>query len=58
VEKQDAPDTRPLYDLLAKAVVGSKGTWGFLMRKMQGQTEQNQTAEPTKAATAGTGEMP
>ena len=30
-----APDTTPLYDLLAKAVSGSKGTWGILMRKLQ-----------------------
>lgn len=29
------PDTRPLYDLLAKAVVGSKGTWRLLMRRLQ-----------------------
>ena len=30
-----APDTAPLYDLLAKAASGSSGTWGFLMRKVQ-----------------------
>lgn len=38
------PDTRPLYDLLAKAVVGSKGTWGFLMRKMQDEVNKTKTA--------------
>lgn len=44
------PDTRPLYDLLAKAVVGSKGTWGFLMRKIQDQVNKMKSTPPTHAA--------
>ncbi len=36
-----APDTAPLYDLLAKAVGGSSGTWGFLMRKVQAEIVKN-----------------
>ncbi len=44
------PDTQPFYDLLAKAVVGSKGTWGFLMRKMQAQVEKPKTPPPKKSA--------
>lgn len=47
------PDTRPLYDLLAKAVVGSKGTWGFLMRKMQDEVNKTKTAPAKTAAPAG-----
>jgi len=31
------PDFRGLYDLLAKAVDGSGGTWGILMRKVQAE---------------------
>lgn len=54
--KAGDPDTRPLYDLLAKAVLGSKGTWGFLMRKVEEQVkkpkpaEAKKTIEPKKAA--------
>jgi len=29
------PDLHPLYDLLAKAVDGSSGSWGLLMREVQ-----------------------
>jgi hypothetical protein len=29
------PDFQPFYDLLARAVDGSSGTWGVLMRKLQ-----------------------
>jgi hypothetical protein len=47
--KAGQPDTRPLYDLLAKAVVGSKGTWGFLMRKMQDEVNKNKTPPPKPA---------
>jgi hypothetical protein len=36
-----APDTAPLYDLLARAVGGSSGTWGFLMRKVQAKIVKN-----------------
>ncbi len=50
--KAGQPDTRPLYDLLAKAVSGSKGTWGFLMRKMQAQVEKMKTPPPKKTAAA------
>lgn len=48
--KAGDPDTKPLYDLLAKAVSGSKGTWGFLMRKVQAQIEKMKTAPAKKAA--------
>ncbi|HWL14581.1 MAG TPA: hypothetical protein VNR00_03180, partial [Opitutus sp.] len=44
--KAGEPDTRPLYDLLAKAVVGSKGTWGFLMRQVQNQVNKLKPAKP------------
>lgn len=44
--KAGEPDTRPLYDLLAKAVLGSKGTWGFLMRKMHDQLKLAPPAAP------------
>ncbi|HEY1109595.1 MAG TPA: AsmA-like C-terminal region-containing protein, partial [Opitutaceae bacterium] len=43
--KAGEPDTRPLYDLLAKAVLGSKGTWGFLMRKVEEQVKKAKPAE-------------
>lgn len=39
-----SPDTAPLYDLFAKAVSGSSGTWGFLMRKAQTELEKKKTA--------------
>lgn len=48
--KAGEPDTGPLYDLLAKAVVGSKGTWGFLMRKVQGEVDKMKAKEPKKTA--------
>ena len=48
--KAGEPDTRPLYDLLAKAVVGSKGTWGFLMRKVQNEVNKMKAGEPKKTA--------
>lgn len=43
------PDTRALYDLLARAVAGSKGTWGFLMRRVEAElakTRPRTTAGP------------
>jgi len=46
--KVGAPDTQPLYDLLARAVVGSEGTWGMLMRKVQTQIEKAKTPVPAK----------
>jgi hypothetical protein len=46
--KAGEPDTRPLYDLLAKAVLGSKGTWGFLMRKVQEQVNKMKPASATQ----------
>ncbi|HRE80322.1 MAG TPA: hypothetical protein PLN52_04700, partial [Opitutaceae bacterium] len=39
------PDTSPLYDLLAKAVSGSRGTWGFLMRKVHSEVKKK--TQPT-----------
>lgn len=48
--KAGEPDTRPLYDLLAKAVLGSKGTWGFLMRKVEEQVKKPKPADPKKSA--------
>lgn len=50
--KAGEPDTQPLYDLLAKAVSGSKGTWGFLMRKVQAQVEKLKTPPPAKKTAA------
>lgn len=50
--KAGAPDTRPLYDLLAKAVLGSKGTWGFLMRKVQDQLTKAKTTSAVKPGAA------
>lgn len=41
-----APDTAPLFDLFARAVSGSHGTWGVLMRKLQ--IEVNKRSAPTK----------
>lgn len=43
-----APDTTPLYDLLATAVSGSKGTWGFLMRKVEKEVEKTKPAAASK----------
>lgn len=48
--KAGAPDTGPLYDLLAKGVMGSKGTWGLLMRKVQAEVEKSKNAPPKKTA--------
>jgi len=31
------PDLHPIYDFLARAVSGSHGTWGILMRELQGE---------------------
>lgn len=38
--KAGEPDLRPLYDLLARSVSGSTGTWGYLMRKVQADVEK------------------
>lgn len=40
------PDTAPLFDLLAKAVSGSRGTWGFLMRKVQAEVKKKAVPAP------------
>ena len=48
--KAGQPDTRPFYDLLAKAVVGSSGTWGILMRKVQDEVKKPKPPPPKKAA--------
>ncbi|GAB1489780.1 hypothetical protein MASR2M8_22340 [Opitutaceae bacterium] len=41
------PDPSPLYDLLARAVDGSGGTWGLIMRKVQREVDR-QAAKPTR----------
>lgn len=46
------PDTQPLYDMLARAVSGSKGTWGFLMRKVQAEVLKAQPPAPRQTAAA------
>lgn len=38
--KAGEPDLRPLYDLLARSVSGSTGTWGYLMRKVQADVDK------------------
>ncbi len=38
------PDFHPLYDLLARAVGGSHGTWGILMRKVQAKVDEHHSA--------------
>ncbi|MEO7699923.1 MAG: hypothetical protein ABIZ04_11910 [Opitutus sp.] len=38
--KVGRPDTQPLYDLLARAVTGSKGTWGLLMRSLESRVKK------------------
>ena len=48
--KAGEPDLVPLYDLLARGVAGSRGTWGFLMRKVQREVEKARTAAPAAAA--------
>lgn len=42
------PDSSALYDLLARGVEGSRGTWGFIMRKVQREVERQQ-AQAAKA---------
>lgn len=42
------PDAGPLYDLLAKAATGSRGTWGLIMRKVQREVEKQRLAEAKK----------
>lgn len=42
------PDTTPLYDLLAKAVSGSRGTWGFLMRKVHAEVKKKNQLVPNE----------
>lgn len=51
--KAGEPDTRALYDLLARAVAGSKGTWGFLMRRVQAEVEKT---KPKTAPGGATGQ--
>ncbi len=41
------PDPSPLYDLLARAVDGSGGTWGLIMRKVQREVDR-QGAQPAR----------
>lgn len=44
------PDFHPLYDLLARAVEGSHGSWGMLMRKIQTGVNKHRT-NPDKPVT-------
>ncbi|MEO6995275.1 MAG: hypothetical protein ABI273_16835, partial [Lacunisphaera sp.] len=44
-----APDTTPLYDLFAKGVSGSKGTWGFLMRKLEAKVTSGKPASTSRS---------
>jgi hypothetical protein len=46
------PDAGALYELLARAVDGSRGTWGFIMRKVQREVERQQ-ALATKPKASG-----
>ncbi len=46
------PDASALYELLARAVEGSRGTWGFIMRKVQREVERQQ-ALATKTKEGG-----
>ena len=46
------PDASALYELLARAVDGSRGTWGFIMRKVQREVERQQ-ALATQAKASG-----
>ncbi|MEZ0216110.1 MAG: hypothetical protein ACAH89_03190, partial [Rariglobus sp.] len=43
------PDASPLYDLLARGALGSRGTWGLIMRKVQREVEKQRLAEAKKA---------
>ena len=36
------PDASAFYDLLARGVAGSRGTWGLIMRKVQREVEKQQ----------------
>jgi hypothetical protein len=38
------PDLHPIYDFLARAVSGSHGTWGILMREVQGEIARRKPA--------------
>jgi hypothetical protein len=42
------PDASPLYDLLARGALGSRGTWGLIMRKVQREVEKQRLAEAKK----------
>lgn len=44
------PDASPLYDLLARAATGSRGTWGLIMRKVQREVEKQRAAEAKKTS--------
>ncbi len=43
------PDPSPLYDLFARAVSGSRGTWGLIMRKVQKEVEKQRAKEAREA---------
>ncbi len=44
------PDPSALYEMLARAVDGSKGTWSLIMRKVQKEIEKQPPPAPPKTA--------
>jgi hypothetical protein len=46
------PDPSSLYDLLARAVEGSKGTWSLIMRKVQKEVEKSAPPPPARKTAA------
>jgi hypothetical protein len=44
------PDAGELYDLFARGVAGSRGTWGVIMRKVQREVEKQQALAAAAAA--------
>lgn len=46
------PDASALYDLLARGVSGSSGTWGLIMRKVQREVEKQQAKAEKEAREA------
>ena len=46
------PDPSPLYDMLARAVDGSSGTWSLIMRKVQKELEQSAPPAPPEKKSA------
>jgi hypothetical protein len=46
------PDPSALYDLLARAVEGSSGTWGLVMRRVEREIEKRAPPPPLKKTAA------